>query len=275
MRSISTAVLCLALVGLFSTGMLIYKGGALAQGDVTAETGYKKLRDPDAYGTVLMQRTTRGVENTRPVLFPHWVHRTRYTCSVCHADLKVPFKAGDSVLTHAKLTGGESCGACHNGTTAFSTEESCDRCHSYGVDVPENKKIGEALGGLPKDAFGNRVNWVKALDEDKIKPSAAIEGRKSLKTKKNDIILPVTKFTPHPPDVKFPHRPHSQVLKCESCHPKPFKDKKGGNPEMSMLKFMSGQYCGVCHGRVSFPLGDCFRCHSQPPAKPEKIDKKK
>ena len=40
---------------------------------------------------------------------------------------------------------------------------------------------------------------------------------------------------------------------------------------MNMMKIISGQYCGVCHGRVAFPLINCFRCHSQP--LPDSIDK--
>ena len=31
-----------------------------------------------------------------------------------------------------------------------------------------------------------------------------------------------------------------------------------------MVEIGQGQWCGKCHGRVSFPLTDCVRCHSQP-----------
>lgn len=267
----ASSILLVFMAGLF----IIYKGGVYAQGDVTAETGYRKLIDPNDYGTVLMQRTTKGLKDTRQVRFPHWAHRTKYTCSVCHTDLNVPMKAGESELTHTELDTGTSCGACHNASTAFSTKTSCDRCHSYGIDVPENSKIETSLKGLPTDPFGNRVDWAEALRKGDIRPGASVDGSGKLKARKGDVILPVTKFTPHPPDVKFSHEPHSAVIKCETCHPAIFQEKKGGNPDMSMLKFMSGQYCGVCHGRVSFPLGDCFRCHSQPAPEPEDDKKKK
>jgi c(7)-type cytochrome triheme protein len=247
-----------------------YASAAGAGGEVTAKTGYRRLVPAGSYGTIVMKRTIGTAEvKTAPVLFAHWSHRTRYTCSVCHVDLGFPLKAGETVVRHTQLDSGSSCGACHDGSTAFSTTTSCVLCHSYGVEDAGNPAIEETLKGLPKDNFGNRVDWSEALREGSIKPSASLEGMETLDAIDSDIILPVTKFSPHPPDVRFPHRTHTEVIGCDTCHPAIFAKKKGQNPEMSMLKFMSGRYCGACHGRVSFPLGDCFRCHSEPAPKPE------
>jgi len=65
----------------------------------------------------------------RPVVFPHWFHRIRFRCKVCHADLGFKFKAGGNEITMAKIIEGEYCGACHNGEIAWSIEN-CDICHS-------------------------------------------------------------------------------------------------------------------------------------------------
>ena len=65
----------------------------------------------------------------RPVVFPHWFHRIRFRCKVCHADLGFKFKAGGNKITMAKIIEGKFCGACHNGEVAWSVEN-CAMCHS-------------------------------------------------------------------------------------------------------------------------------------------------
>lgn len=256
-----------ALCAVSALGLLFY-GGAFAQGDVTAETGYKRIKPPGSFGTVLMERNTKNSKAISPVLFPHWAHRSAYTCKVCHIDLGFAMKAANTDIKQSDIEAGKYCGKCHNGTTAFGPRE-CDRCHSYGKEVTANSKIEGALKDLPKDDFGNKVNWAAALKEGKIKPRAALEGKNEMTVLDKDIVIPVTKLFPHPPDVLFPHKAHTGVLDCSSCHPTPFNQKAGGNPDMSMMKIISGQYCGECHGKVAFPQEDCFRCHSQPPPKAE------
>jgi len=65
----------------------------------------------------------------RPAVFPHWFHRIRFRCKVCHADLGFKFKAGGNQITMAKIIEGQFCGACHNGEVSWSVEN-CDMCHS-------------------------------------------------------------------------------------------------------------------------------------------------
>jgi len=71
----------------------------------------------------------------RPVVFPHWFHRIRFRCKVCHADLGFKFKAGGNEINMLKIIDGEYCGACHNGDIAWSIEN-CDLCHSGKQGVP-------------------------------------------------------------------------------------------------------------------------------------------
>ncbi|MBI5642402.1 MAG: hypothetical protein HY954_02895 [Deltaproteobacteria bacterium] len=258
----------------FVTGLLIC-GGVWAQGDVNKDTDYRKLKPPGSYGTVIMNSYSKESSAVNPVVFPHWAHRGKYTCKACHTDLGFKLKANTTGVTQADIEGGKYCAACHNGTVSFGANE-CNRCHSYGIQVKENSKIEDSLKGLPTDHFGNKVNWVSAANDKKITPGAAPGGKNDLTSLDLDIIIPVTKFTPHPPDVKFPHKPHTEQLDCATCHPSIFKQQKGGNTDMSMMKIISGQYCGTCHTKVAFPLDDCFRCHSQPPPKIEepKADEK-
>lgn len=63
-------------------------------------------------------------------IFPHWVHRIRYRCSVCHLEIFEP-RAGANAITMSDIRAGRACGKCHNGTTAFEVSfDSCHRCHS-------------------------------------------------------------------------------------------------------------------------------------------------
>ena len=32
--------------------------------------------------------------------------------------------------------------------------------------------------------------------------------------------------------------------------------------DITMVKILDGEYCGLCHGAVSFPLSECNRCHA-------------
>jgi len=227
--------------------------------------GYEKVVPPSWYGSVVMKKNIKAGDGVAPVVFRHWAHRKFYTCNVCHKDLKFAWKAGDTDVRHSDIDVGGKCGACHNGREAFNTTATCKRCHSYGKKVAENRGIKGALKGFPASDFGNKVDWVKALHENNISPKSSLEGKGGLKILKKDVVLPAysrTKFSAVPPDVLFPHKSHTEVLNCEACHPRRFKAKEGGNAEMDMMKIIDGEYCGACHGKVAFPLENCFRCHS-------------
>ena len=63
------------------------------------------------------------------------------------------------------------------------------------------------------------------------------------------------------PDVVYPHKQHTEWLDCSNCHPDVFIPKKGAD-QISMAAILLGQKCGVCHGKVAFPVTECKRCHS-------------
>lgn len=225
---------------------------------------FKGIKSPANYGSLVLHRYTGEGQSMKAVVFPHWWHRTQFTCKVCHNDIGFPMKAGTTDIKMEDIFSGKHCGKCHNGDIAFAATE-CDRCHSYGMVVEANRKIEDIVKDFPKSEFGNKVDWVTALREGKITPKASIDGTEKMWIVDKDIDLPVTKFFPHPPDVVYPHKAHTEWLHCGSCHPSIFNIKAGGNPDMSMKKIISGKYCGVCHGKVAFPLENCFKCHSKPP----------
>ena len=135
-----------------------------------------------------------------------------------------------------------------------------------GLHDPENPSLqwlqnpGDALRRMPSDSVGNRVNWVRAFKDGYIRPRSSIEGNPEVRTLDTEIVMNDTGSLPR---VLFPHRPHTMWLDCENCHEKLFKSKAGATP-VTMSKILDGEYCGVCHGAVSFPLTECNRCHSVP-----------
>jgi c(7)-type cytochrome triheme protein len=84
-------------------------------------------------GNVLFERGgDAGPGSSTPVAhFPHWVHRIRYRCSVCHPS---PFSdvAGETSITMEDMQAGGSCGQCHGSGAAFGLFE-CTRCHDSEV----------------------------------------------------------------------------------------------------------------------------------------------
>lgn len=117
---------------------------------------------------------------------------------------------------------------------------------------------GGVLGTLPSSTSGNMVDWNKAVREGHIQPRATLEKQGEIKTLDLDIYFPNTAGADV---VRFPHKEHTQWLDCSNCHPVPFAEKAGAT-QISMLEILMGEYCGRCHGAVSFPLTECSRCHS-------------
>lgn len=120
-----------------------------------------------------------------------------------------------------------------------------------------------AYEGFPTTDFGNYIDWVKALNGGNINPRYDREDPSVEPIVMDLDILREVKASM--PDVIFPHKPHTQWLHCSNCHPKIFKPQRGSN-QINMSQILLGQKCGVCHGKVSFPITtkSCTKCHSKP-----------
>ena len=104
------------------------------------------------YGDVVINNYADAA-GMRPVVFPHWFHRIRFRCKVCHADLGFEFKAGGNDITMSKIIEGQYCGACHNGEVAWSIEN-CAMCHS-------------GIPGTPTQVHGNTAQRLLQAPEKK------------------------------------------------------------------------------------------------------------
>jgi c(7)-type cytochrome triheme protein len=119
----------------------------------------------------------------RPAVFPHWFHRIRFACKVCHADLGFKFKAGGNEITMAKIIDGQFCGACHNGEIAWSVEN-CNMCHS-GIPGTHTQIHNSTQTGLlyePKAAApvlsGGNTSAAPVAPPTQSAPTEAAPGKK-------------------------------------------------------------------------------------------------
>ena len=133
---------------------------------------------------------------------------------------------------------------------------------------------------LPKDAAGG-IDWVQAVKQGVIAPRPQLPsapppvapfGLDSLAQVLNasgetPLLLDLKMLLEHdvklvPKDapffeVRFPHSSHLLWLNCSSCHPW-ILGKRG----VGMEAILDGDYCGKCHGKVSYlPETGCSRCH--------------
>ena len=117
-----------------------------------------------------------------------------------------------------------------------------------------------AFETLPRSNAGNRVNWVKALEDRAINPRwDRVDANAAPVVMDLNIVREVKGSMP---DVVYPHKQHTEWLDCSNCHPAIFIPQKGAN-QISMAAILLGQKCGVCHGKVAFPVSECRLCHSK------------
>ncbi len=221
-------------------------------------------------------------EGVAPVLYPHWVHRIWYECSVCHQELFV-MKRWKNQISHSQINEGEQCGTCHNGEVAFAADDKdkCELCHVAGKPEAERlhnikkldhdniakvaKKLGSVWnddklenGEIPVDTHGF-IDWLKLKKDGIFEPLTSLNGDYTPEVRDNEILyISKSKIK----NVLFSHNVHSSWIRCSSCHPAVFKKSLKNN--IKMVRMNKGQNCGLCHGKVSFTFADCERCHSKP-----------
>lgn len=239
--------------------------------------GMKKQPPPDVYGRVIINNYSTKAGRA-PVVFDHWLHRSRFTCRLCHVDLGFAMEPGGTRINASGNISGQYCGACHNGKMVVgdrkvfeacskksAPEEArlCERCHSLGKNVKKENDFYAFTKKYPEELFGNEIDWEKAEADGIIRLSDVMEGyvkRSSLPIPKDFELKSSGSWMS---DIKFSHKKHAVWSGCESCHPDIFNVEKGAT-HYTMIQVFDGEYCGICHGTVSFPLLDCRRCHKKP-----------
>ena len=225
-------------------------------------------------------------ESVGETVFSHSAHLGMdYSCGECHPDVFKP-KKGDQQMTMASMEKSETCGACHDGDTAFSVKGDCMTCHAGAAEITwEKEDIGETVFSHPvhlgmdyscsdchPDLFkrkkGGQQMTMAAMDKGEY-CGACHDGDSAFSVKGDcttchagakDISWQKESIG----ETKFSHSVHLGMdYSCGDCHPDVFKPKKGAQ-QMSMAVMDNGEYCGACHdGDTAFSVkGDCATCHA-------------
>jgi len=218
------------------------------------------------YGNVVMKRRSKKA-GMAPVVFPHWVHRARYTCRVCHMELEFSMRSGGTGITRKQYLAGNFCGACHDGKTAFSVRDGdspqCVRCHLKD-STPLEKRFAAFAATMPSSSFGNGIDWLKAINTGQITPKNSILTSSVTMELPEKLSGPLKLGSAYARSVvPFSHQDNFYERDCSNCHPDIFNIKKKGTEDFSMKYNIYGNFCGACHMRVAFPMDDCRRCHPE------------
>lgn len=97
------------------------------------------------YGDVVINKRS-DQEGVRPVVFPHWFHRIRFRCKVCHQELGFKMRAGANDVLMTDIIDGKFCGMCHNHQIAWGPDR-CELCHSGRPGLPSGIVGGAQTSG--------------------------------------------------------------------------------------------------------------------------------
>ncbi len=105
-------------------GMIVL-GSMLFSHSLFAESPPKKKASPGDYGNLILGNYAEKYEPRylKKVVFPHWFHRIRFRCKVCHSDVGFTMKAGMMLLDLPLLIENLSVantGEIHNHITRFN-----------------------------------------------------------------------------------------------------------------------------------------------------------
>lgn len=100
------------------------------------------------YGDVVLNNRAEK-SGMRPVIFPHWFHRIRFRCKVCHTEVGFEMRAGANDILMADIIDGKLCGKCHNDKIAWGPQN-CHLCHSGLPGLKTGIRGGDSTGGPGK-----------------------------------------------------------------------------------------------------------------------------
>lgn len=213
-------------------------------------------------------------------VFSHSAHLDMsFACSECHSKIFIP---GPNRVSHTMLDmeAGKSCGACHNGKTAFSVKGDCQKCHKNVVDI-RFKAF---------DARFSHVDHLKMFKCDECHSAIFIGGIRSIRYTMQQMEGGKSCGACHdgktafgvsgncekchpstPPDpvftikdagtVTFNHTRHRDELSCGQCH-NGIISAGTASRRFTMGEMDKGKSCGACHdGKTAFSVGSCSKCH--------------
>jgi c(7)-type cytochrome triheme protein len=231
----------------------------------------------ETYGRVIIDNYSRKA-GAPGVVFDHWLHRSMFTCRLCHVDIGFAMEARATGITAELNKSGQYCGACHNGSRLYQgrrifnackdnpggdERKVCNKCHSMKNEAAREYRYDLFSKKFP--VRGGMIDWEEAEAQGIVKPLDFIEGISVKRPKLNmDKEVVLESKTTWMSNVRFSHKKHAVWNGCEVCHPEIFPSTSKGSVKFTMIEISGGEYCGVCHTKVAFSLFDCSRCHTTP-----------
>jgi c(7)-type cytochrome triheme protein len=219
-----------------------------------------------------------NVKSTGPTRFSHRSHSaTSADCGTCHSALIAT--RSSKRFTMADMANGKSCGACHNGKTAFGVG-TCATCHPAKEITYQIKETGPthfshkihlaaAQCGQchPKLYFPHQKNrrvGMAAMEKGK-SCGACHNGKHAFSVKDCSKCHPVRELVFVDKDagnVTFSHTSHSSLYGCGDCHTSIYETTHS-KPKVTMQEMEKGKSCGSCHdGKSAFSVKEkCESCH--------------
>lgn len=220
---------------------------------------------------------TFSIKDAGKVVFSHNSHRSLFKCDDCHNPV---FTTGVAArrFTMADMAKGSSCGACHDGKTAFGVTRECSKCHPVkDILFTDDARFSHMKHLDMHTCTDCHTRYFSADTKNRRHTMAEMEkgqscggchdGKNAFSAagdcnKCHNSTVTVTYNVKETGPVRFSHSAHSSLFGCSDCHNKIFIPGKGSR-RFTMAEMEKGQSCGTCHdGKTAFGVKDsCTRCH--------------
>jgi len=210
--------------------------------------------------------------------FSHPSHTALFKCGDCHSSIFIG-GAHSVRFNMPQMEKGESCGACHDGKTAFGVTSNCDKCHPLPpADI--SFKIKDA--GVVNFSHGRHGNLFTCGDchnailstgvaakrfsmadmEKGQSCGACHDDKTAFGVKKGCSKCHPVKEVLFSDDARFSHERHLGMYTCSDCHNQLY-NAGPDNKRSTMSQMELGASCGACHeSKTAFGVkGDCDKCH--------------
>ncbi len=238
----------------------LYASAMKGKGAMPPKGGNASLPDADVRAAVdfMVAQVRRGIASPKATALPPPAAPTPVVTAVAAASVPVVVAPGPVVQDSTDPNAFNRLMVAPGRRNAPPTEDGIHDPASPGTALLQVPRL--SFQSLPRSNLGNYVNWVAALGKKQIQPRWDVRDPKAEATVMDLNIVREVKGSM--PDVVFPHKQHTEWLDCSNCHPAIFTPQKGAN-QISMAAIMLGQKCGVCHGKVAFPISECRLCHAR------------
>lgn len=218
-----------------------------------------------------------AIKDAGTVTFSHEKHRSNFSCNMCHNGI-VTAGTASRRYSMGDMDKGKSCGACHDGTSAFSVK-SCGKCHPvkevlFSDDARFNHdkhlavySCSDCHNQLYNAGPDNRRFTMSQMEKGASCGSChdgstvfSVKGDCGTCHKSTVNVVYKLKETGN---TTFSHSVHTGMYKCVECHNSIFKAGKESK-RATMADMENGSSCGTCHdGKSAFSVkSDCQKCHT-------------